>query len=324
MIATPRIFQVAIERTTSEIPRRSYSEKLNDFEAACAWLVTFGVNINATRIGSYRRVFTEIEKNHREGTIDKLLIKHGFGLMANVLFESSELIDIHEGLGEVDQDFGHSLQKFTAGCTLLTDERRTGNNIARNVGFELDTAAWFQRSGFPITLTPPSDLWTQVGNTPIAVECKRPFSYEGLGGNLNKAFSQLRQRYRDHATPSQIRGIAALSASKMENDGSRMLRAVNGADLAASIRQVSNNFVAKTEEFWSDARDDRTIGLFVRLRAPSWIENINLFTVVQHFTWIDLTQTRSDQELLRRLVDAQWSSVHQKIPTVKTSALDSN
>lgn len=122
-----------------------------------------------------------------------------------------------------------------------------------------------------------------MGKTPIAVECKRPFSYDGLGGNLDKAFSQLRQRYRDHATPWQVRGIAALSASKMENAGSLMLKAGNNADLTSSIRQLSNEFVAKTEEFWNKARDDRTIGLVVNLKAPSRIEDINLFTVVRHF-----------------------------------------
>jgi hypothetical protein len=76
----------------------------------------------------------EIEENHRDGTIDDLLAKRGFDVIANVLFESTELIDIHEGMSGVDQSIAHSLRKFTAGCTLLAEECRTGNNIARNVG----------------------------------------------------------------------------------------------------------------------------------------------------------------------------------------------
>lgn len=262
------------------------------------------MNVSPTRIGAYRRVLVEIEEKHRLGMIDQLLAKQTFGVLANALFESSEVIHIYDGLSGLNQDVSGSLRKFTAGCTLLVDECRTGNNVARNVGFELDMAASFRRCGFPISLTPAADLWTQLGQTPVAVECKRPFSYDGLGGNLDRAFSQLRERYRDHAMPSQVRGIAALSASKMENDGSLMLRANNVADLNSSIRQLSNDFAAKTKPFWEHARDQRTIGLVVSLRAPSRVEDINLFTVVLHFTWIGLAQTHRDQDLFLRIANA--------------------
>lgn len=296
-----RNVRVVAKRETNEIPRHTYLEQLAKFDAACAWLATFGVNVSPTRIGLYRRVLAQIEQKHRERAINDLLEKHGFAVIANVLFESTELIDIHEGLSGANEDVTDSLRMFTAGCTLLSEERRTGNNIARNVGFELDTTASFRQCGFPISVTPPADLWIRLGETPIAVECKRPFSYDALGANLDKAFSQLRQRYREHATPSQVRGIAALSASKMENDGSLMLKVDNVADLNFSIRQLSNDFVAKTEEFWDSARDDRTIGLVVNLRAPCHIQDINLFTVVRHFTWIGLARTLLDQELFRRV-----------------------
>jgi len=87
------------------------------------------VNIDPTRIGTYRRILAELEEKHRRGLIDELLAKHGFAIVANVLFESTEVVDIYEGLSGLDQDVSGSLRKFTAGCTLLTDERRRGKML---------------------------------------------------------------------------------------------------------------------------------------------------------------------------------------------------
>jgi hypothetical protein len=270
------------------------------------------VPVSPSRVGSYRRILADIESKHREAKIDELLNQHGFPVLANALFESTELIDIHDGLAGIDEDIAASLRKFAQGCPLLTGECRTGNNVGRNIGFELDIAASFRRLGFPIKLQPPADLWITSQDNPIAVECKRPFSYDALGANMEKAFSQLRQRYRTHASPSQVRGVAALSASKMENDGSLMLQAANATDLNITIRRLSDQFVARTHESWDKARDRRTIGIVVQLRAPSRIEDVNLFVVVRHFTWIGLAQTSEDQQLFRRLANA-FTSPEEKL-----------
>jgi hypothetical protein len=263
-----------------------------------------GVTVSPTRIGNYRRLLTDIAKKHREGKIDELLNQYGFPALSDALFESTELIDIHAGLSGMDGGIAQSLEKFAAGFPLLTGECRTGNNIGRNIGFELDTAALFRRCGFPIKLRAPADVWMEVENTALAVECKRPFSYDALGANMEKAFSQLRSRYRDHVKASQVRGVAALSASKMENDGSLMLKVDDTVDLNATIRRLSDQFVARTKEFWGKTGDERTIGLVVSLRTPAHVVDINLFTVVRHLTWIGLARTTDDQRLFRCVVDA--------------------
>jgi len=188
LINLNRTVRVVAEQTTREIPRHSYGDQLTQFNSACEWLSLLGVIVSPTRLGNYRRTLADIEAKHREGKIDELLKRYGFPALANVLFESTELIDIHEGLSGMDERIAQSLQKFADGCPLLTDECRTGNNIGRNIGFELDTAALFRRCGFPIKLQPPADVWIETGNTDVAVECKRPFSYDGLGANIEKAF----------------------------------------------------------------------------------------------------------------------------------------
>jgi hypothetical protein len=90
----------------------------------------------------------------------------------------------------------------------------------------------------------------------------------------------------------------------MENDGSLMLKGENVADLNSSIRQLSDDFVERTKLFWDNARDDRTIGLVISLRAPSHVEDINLFTVVRHFTLVGLATNESDQSIFRSIGDA--------------------
>jgi hypothetical protein len=103
-----------------------------------------------------------------------------------------------------------------------------------------------------------------------------------LRSNLKDAFKQLRKRYKDNPDP-KVRGIAAISISKMENDGSRLLRARSRSELDATILRLSQRFETRLSDLGCDACDHRTVAVLASLRAPSRIEDINLFTVVRQF-----------------------------------------
>ena len=290
------------DNTSEKIVRHSYAQQLADFTAACAWLSHCGVNVSPTRMGLYQRILSEIVEYHRAGKMDQLIAKRHFDTLTDVLLETSEVNEIHRGLASCEtSEVTDSLRKFASGCTLLVEECRGGKNVARNIGFELDMTAAFKICEVPTTLGTAADIWIRLGGTPIAVECKRPFSQKALAANTNDGFRQLRRRYREHKSPSNVRGILALSVSKMLNQEARLLKGDNAADIKGSTTHISHAVSQEIERLLDNARDDRTVGVVACLRALSPTIDEDLFTVVRHFTWIGIPKSLADQQLFRRI-----------------------
>jgi hypothetical protein len=174
--------------------RFSYRTHQQQFCAACDWLVALGVNLSLTRIVEYTRLLGQIADYHEAERIGDLLDDQGGAPLFNAMFEASEFIHIHEGLGgHSDPELPRRLRKFVAGAAMLTDETPSRNqNRPRNIGFELSFAAAAAKSELPISLEPPADLWIrQEPASRVAVECKRPFTVRKIEANVSDGLHQL-------------------------------------------------------------------------------------------------------------------------------------
>lgn len=270
-------------RAMPEINRFSFREQERRFRAACEWLIELGVAMDNTRVAAYSQHLTDIANYHESGNIEKLVKQRGFHLLMNAMMEASEFVDIYAGLKDItDPRVASRLSEFVCGAEILSDETRRRNR-SRNIGFELTLAAAASSCGLPISLTPPADVSIPLMPNPFVIECKRPFVRRKISNQIRRGLHQLVKRYDASEDPDQVRGILALSISKTENDGSRVLRAKNKSDLRAQVYGIFDKFLARYETYWR-GHDPRTLAVFLELRAPCLLNDPSLIVVVRHFT----------------------------------------
>jgi len=263
------------------------------------------VKISATRIAKYVRMMHAIADHHDKGAMDVLIAKYKNEVLINILAETNAVITIFEGLrNSADADLKRRLTAFVAGRDVLSAETAQGNNFARNVGFELEVAAGFARPGLPINLEGNGDLSVTVGEDTLAVECKRPFSYGKLEANLKDACRQLVLRYDSNAEPQKARGLAAISISKMENDGRQILRAPRESDINMIVENAFDSCIRRYHPLWGNINDSRTVAISLHLNAPAMVEDLNLLTMVRYFTFVSLADpSSSDASLTTELAN---------------------
>lgn len=261
------------------LQRHSYREQQEKFGAACDWITALGIKLDATRVGKYARDLVQITEFHESGRIDELIKQHSFPSLINSLVEAGEFIDLHEGLkNNRTSGLVSRLRKFASGSVMASDEKPPGN-VARNIGFELTTAATAATAGLPIDLDDPSDIWIPLGAHPIAVECKRPVSHGKVETRIKEGFEQLVKRYESSKEPEDVRGILALSISRIESDGSTALHAQNESELRSVVTGIFDNFRKEHGYIWENCSDDRTLAIMLSLRAPCFLKDPSLLII---------------------------------------------
>ena len=294
------------ETTPSKVGQYSYRTINKWFISACDWLTTLGVKFDNTRITQYSDDLNKIADYYEGGRISELLAQRGFPQLMNSLLEAQEICAIHRGLCNInDSDLSNRLGKIVKGKVLLSEESPKSSH-ARNISFELLIASACASSGLPIDLEPPNDVWLPLSDHPLAIECKRPFSYAKVETRLRDGFKQLIQRYNNHhENPSNVRGILALSISKIENDGSKFLSAKTEEELNSQTFHIIETFCAKYERHWNSGVDKRTIAVLIHLEAPAIIESPVLLLMNRQLVFVTWCEPNSsDYAFLKRISDA--------------------
>ncbi len=271
--------------------RFSYRVHQQQFRAACDWIVALGVNLNLTRVEEYSRLLEKIPDYYEADRIAELLDDQGGAPLFNAMFEASEFMHIHEGLGgQPDPELLRRLREFVAGAAMLTDETASKNqNRPRNIGFELSIAAAAAKSELPISLESPADLWIREKSAPrVAVECKRPFTARKVEANVSDGLHQLADRYDASPDPVSVRGILAVSITRTENDGSKVLAGDNEGEVRGQINSVFEQFIARHERHWLTTVDGRTLAVLLELSAPAFVKTPSIFAVARQYAWLPL------------------------------------
>ena len=265
----------------SPIRRFSYSDQEQRFAAACEWLSSLNVRIDANRVAMYANDLRRIRKSHDAGNIDYLVDEQGFPKLMNSLVEATEIIDLHEGLRHVnDPAIAARLRDYACGVAMNSDEQPQGNR-PRSVGFELAIAAMLAEAGID-----RADVWASVPNWRIAFECKRPMSPSKIDTRIREGLDQLSALYRSGDGDNAVYSILALSISKVENDGTRALKAADAAEIGRHVNEIMDAFAQHHEASWMNRISRQTLAILLYLRTPCFVENPNLLTVVTHTVWI--------------------------------------
>jgi len=264
---------------TRTFKQESYEEILNEFNEVIKWLEQCEAPIKPTRIDKYRKTLNLLIDAHKKGATQKMLDRGDFPKIVYSFYEVAEIRDIWRGLKEKDsKELRTRLKKFVKGPENITDELpRTSSDYPRNIGFELYTASRFAISDFDVTLSSIGDISASYQRNPLYVECKRPNQLNKLKRNIDKAFSQLEERYKQ--SDNTAVGLIALSINKLINPEQELLVRNSLDDLSSYLRELVDKFIRDYKDYWQGRKEERTVGTLISLQVPCIIKNKNLLTI---------------------------------------------
>lgn len=290
--------------TTHKFGTIKYRELANEINYACEWLSDHGLDYPRTRVGEYKRHLNEMADYWEQDRIGDLLKHRDFPTLMNSCHEASELLYIFKGLSSFSaMSVTKKLQEFIKGPTSYTRENSSSSNRGRNIAFELHIAARFATAGFSINLTSDADLIVSIFDHEVFIECKRPQYNHQINSNIKGALRQLEHRYPSAASPSQARGIIAISISKVYNPNLFLLEASTLEALAGKLTTIDETFIDHFDPKWRNPSDSRTIGVMVHLSIPAEIKSQNLLTICHEFAIKTTSPNKRELDLLTEIKD---------------------
>lgn len=258
----------------TSVPQRQYAEIIADLEAFERYLQSIGIRNGPDRL---RRIITklhEIESARVQGTLAVLHRRPDVVDLVWSLVEGQEFADIFQGIRDYDPVIVKSLMQKVLKGPLHPLQETYRSNLGRNTTFELRLGAALRRVGATVALGQRADLCIDHGGVHVYVECKRPFSEQGIRQNIVKARAQLQQRFRSDPHPVTV-GLVAISVSKALNIGSKMFL-VNDAQ---SVHDLTND-VQRLHKLYGGGYDRlvdlRLIGILYHVFTPILVKTSGL------------------------------------------------
>jgi hypothetical protein len=196
-----------------------------------------------------------------------MLASHDYRRLMNSVIESQEIVGIWKGLRSLnDSGLADDLKRVPRGQMMLRDETADrGGNQARNDSFQLYLKSIFVRASFAVTPHPRCDITFNHGGQEYAMECKRPLKENGVEESFEKAIRQLRDHYKEDWAR---KGFIAISASRVINDGTKIIQADMPEEMNAKTAWVVRDFYDRHSHLVFKIKEPETIGVIVHLKAP--------------------------------------------------------
>lgn len=233
-------------------------------EKAHDWYQVIGIPTEGTRLREIRdfivdRLMNTSTQEARQleagivepNTYSALADARGFGLIAETLKGSPHL---------GDPDLKQTLIDIVAGPLLLSDETVGPLADARNKFVELELAAFMGTSG--LNIVGFDDLRFEFEGAKFLVECKRPYSANGLRRNIEKAYSQVSRKLGS----TNERGIVAIAVDKVYDLDSKLQPVSVGTEATNFAVNLTKRFLSDTRALTDGWVDPRIVGLAAIIR----------------------------------------------------------
>lgn len=251
-------------------------EILQEYESACDWISSLGIDYRPTRFKSYlddtKLLFHENAKGVDEYSTDAELKKVAKRYL-NANREIHELLRIVNALKRVEDNdsFLDKLRKTAAGKAgrLINDKGQS-----RNFAFELDVASRFIFAGFEVDLSDEADLRVLINGKNLYVECKRVTSMKQLGKRVKSANHQLLRRLQI-ASSKNSRGLVAVEVSHLVNFDESIWGYKTTEHLWNASVEIINSFVRNNEDEFRKGSTKQLLGVLAQITFPSFISNQN-------------------------------------------------
>ena len=201
--------------------------------------------------------------------------------MLVTLFEATGLVMIHEGLCNYPDQVSlrRRLRQLATGPVWGAGEiMNNAGTQARDVGFELMTAARCSAAGYEVDLSTRADVIVSRAGDTTVIECKRPQSAAAVERNVKSALEQLSRRYHLCKKADRPRGIVAISIDKATGMAHQFFNAQSREVAAKEIQKVANRFFAEHRHRWDAVEDSRTIGVLLNFRSLTILQELNMIT----------------------------------------------
>lgn len=244
----------------------TYSELIADLEKAMAWLDGLGISTGTKRHAGYLRTLKKIDKEWRaRGDMRASDVPIAPKLMTTAGAEAFRLISVWRVFaGSEPEGLVRKLKTYAGGPVLEREENpRKAGNSARDVGFELEVAAYFNSVG-TVELKRGVDVVVQFQGMSLFLECKRPSSAGMIGENLDRAEEQIMGELNETRLASY--GIPAISVAKSEWPGGAVFGASRTEQIQRSLQswaeRIDRDFVGP----WFLRRtDQRLVAVLVHI-----------------------------------------------------------
>lgn len=289
----------------SNLSKISFRDKSSKFEEICSWLSDHGIKIDRSRINTYRADINKMADCYEEGKVDELLRSRSLRDLVNSSFEVAELIQIYEGLNDLKtKPFVDKLIEINKGPIWLNEENASSSNRARNIAFELHIAARYSKAGYEIDLSDEADIIVKDHRYELFIECKRPLTDHNIHSNVKDGLNQLKKRYCSSKSSKIIRGLIALSISRVINPDMYLLPSNSTDDLDMNLQSINRLFIDQYKTKWSSPNDNRTIGALIYLGLPAIIKNQNMLTNCNQFDfYLNAYVNNDDKSVLRTMAN---------------------
>jgi hypothetical protein len=248
-------------------------------------------DLSTSRFLDYRRCLERLIELSRRNAAGETITAEALApddqpLYLTALVESTEIGDTADYLIACDPEtLRPKLRDVLRGPPLPIVEDKNSNQ-ARNMMFELSLAAKLWHVGLPPHLGEHPDLWVEIGNKKLLIECKRPFDRRTVKDQIGVARKQLiRQLARE---PPGTRAVIALSLSKVINRGNDVLTYSTEAMGRLRLEYELSKRVEESKRRWQILEGTKILGLLFHVIMPALDKTANRYVVAQQMelqTW---------------------------------------
>jgi hypothetical protein len=196
---------------------------IRDLDGALTWLQTLGIQPDRTRFSEYRNTLDIVHKYRVAGKLKELPAIVPPQQYRVAFIESTQLIAISKtpklfsGPGVREK-----VRIAVTGPVSPSDEKK-GSSNARDILFELSTAAFFRARKIPVLINTDKDLILRISGCTIFAECKRPKSVNGVERSIKAATQQLIAHFKNSSRRFMPRGLIVLDISTVMNPNRNVL-----------------------------------------------------------------------------------------------------
>lgn len=290
------------------------SDMNRETQEAVEWLKSLGLKCNDGRMKVYKDTLNRITDLWLGGKLSQYM-REGHELeVVTTLLEAQELTQIFDGLKrELRPSALKKLREYVIGPFSYVEEMpsATASTSPRNFGFELSLEAQLIGAEFHLVEDTDEDLAFESRTHLFCIECKRPQHSEKASKAIQKANSQLKNRYATGMRHPFKRGLFALSLTKAINPKSQILYAKDEADLYSGLVEMGDKIFHQDEEAWEKKLHPQTAGGWFQWSLVAHLEDSNMPTMCQfgfltnrHKNPMDSAILDSVEKQLRYSVDA--------------------